>query len=210
MALLRTLQRRQIIKAINPTTLDHLRDTSFRFRRFIDAQLQLLAQAGSQECEYLYSALALNIPRLGNFSIRGGAPALAEKLADSIKSSGGRIRFDTTALRLAYDATGRLLGLTSERGEVERIEAIVSIHSVDTYGKLIGHHTPLNSQSLNNLRGWGVYLPLGMIENCRVPDSQQHICHSRIGSMMPLLPKSLSQFAAAPAMDRMITGRVPA
>lgn len=169
----------RIIKARHHTTLDHLEGTSFRFRRFIDAQLQLLAQATSQECEYLYSTLALNIPREGNFSIRGGAPALAEKLADSIKASGGKIRFDTPALRLAYNATGQAIGVDLLSGErVSASKAIVSNLTLwDTYGKLIGlDHTPSEiRKSLKDLRAWGVYLLyLGMSENAasRLPNNR--------------------------------------
>ena len=36
--------------------------------------------------------------------MRGGAGALANRLAESIKRSGGRIRLDTPVLRLAYDS----------------------------------------------------------------------------------------------------------
>jgi len=199
----------RIIKARNHTTLDHLEGTSFRFRRFIDTQLQLLAQATSQECEYLYASLALNIPRRGNFSIRGGAPALAQKLAGSIKASGGRIRFDTPALRLAYDAAGRAIGVDLLRGErVSASRAIVSNLTLwDTYGKLIGlNHTPSEiRKSLNNLRTWGVYLLyLGMSEAAasRIPnnrilavtDWQEHVDYDPEVSQF--------MFAAAPAEDR--------
>lgn len=199
----------RIIKARNHTTLDHLKGTSFRFRRFIDAQLQLLAQAASQECGYLYSSLALNIPRRGNFSIRGGAPALAEKLAESIRASGGRIRFDTPVLRLAYDAAGRAIGVDLLRGErVSASKAVVSNLTVwDTYGKLIGlNNTPSEiRKSLNDLRTWGVYLLyLGMSEAAasRIPnkhilavtDWQQPVDH--------VAELSQFMFAAAPLEDR--------
>ncbi|MCM3873852.1 MAG: NAD(P)-binding protein [Pyrinomonadaceae bacterium] len=195
----------RIIKSKHDTTLDHLAGTSFRFRRFIDAQLQLLAQATSQDCDYLYSSLALNIPRLGNFSILGGAPALAEKLAESIKASGGRIRCDTTALRLAYDATGQAIGVDLLSGErVTASKAIVSNLTLwDTYGKLIGlNHTPTEIRKrLNNLRTWGVYLLyLGMSETAasRIPNNRiLAVTHDRDYD-----PESSQfMFAAAPAAD---------
>jgi phytoene dehydrogenase-like protein len=161
---------RRILNARNDTTLDHLEGTSFRFRRFVDAQLQLLTQATSAECGYLYSTVALSVPRQRNFSIRGGTPALAEKLADSIRASGGRIRFDTTALRLAYSPTGKVVGVDLLSGErVDASRAIVSNLTLwDTYGKLIGlaNTPPKIRKSLNSLRAWGVYLLyLGMSES---------------------------------------------
>jgi phytoene dehydrogenase-like protein len=199
----------RIIKARNHSTLDHLSGTSFRFRRFLDAQLQLLVQATSQESEYLYSSLALNILRHGNFSIRGGLPALAEKLADSIRASGGRIRFDTPALRLAYDATGQAIGVDLLSGErVIASRAIVSNLTLwDTYGKLIGlNHTPSEIRKrFNDLRTWGVYLLyLGMSESAASRLSNNHILAVTDWQQdVNYDPEvSLFMFAAAPAEDR--------
>ena len=201
---------RRIIKTRNHATLEHLAGTSFRFRRFIDAQLHLLAQTTSQECGYLYSSLALNIMRRGNFSIRGGAPALAEKLADSIRTSGGKIRFDATALRLAYDATGRAIGIDLLSGErVNASKAIVSNLTLwDTYGKLIGlDHTPSEIRKrLKTLRTWGVYLLYLSMSEAAASRTQ----NTRILAVTdwPRLDESydpeVSQFmfAAAPAWDR--------
>lgn len=199
----------RIIKARNHTTLAHLEGTSFRFRRFIDAQLQLLAQATSEDCSYLYSSVALTTPRRGNFSILGGAPALAEKLAESIKVSGGRIRFDTPALRLAYDQTERAIGVDLLSGErVEASRAIVSNLTLwDTYGKLIGlNHTPAEIRtSMNNLRTWGVYLLyLGMSETAasRIPNNR--ILAVTDWQQDKNYDPEMSQFmfAAAPPSDR--------
>ncbi|MCM3900456.1 MAG: hypothetical protein ND866_02005, partial [Pyrinomonadaceae bacterium] len=51
-----------------------------------------------------------------------------------------KIRFDTTALRLAYDATGQAIGVDLLSGErVSASKAIISNLTLwDTYGKLIG------------------------------------------------------------------------
>src|SRR3989442_6153265 len=88
----------QILASNKHTTLQHLDGVSMRFRRFVDVQLQALAQADSEEVAYLYAALALSAPRGGLFAIRGGASSLAERLANSIKESGGRVRLDTPVL----------------------------------------------------------------------------------------------------------------
>jgi prolycopene isomerase len=199
----------QIVKGKNRTTQVYLQGTSFRFRRFIDAQLQLITQATSQECQYLYSSLALNIPRQGNFSIRGGASALAERLTESIKASGGKIRFDTPALRLAYDPTGHAIGVDLLSGErVSASSAIVSNLTLwDTYGKLIGlSRTPSEiRKSLSNLRTWGVYLLyLGMSESAasRIPGNQilSVIDWRRDVDYDPEVSQFM--FSAAPAADK--------
>ncbi len=152
----------RVFKQRGRTTLASLEGTSLRFRRFIDAQLQLLTQTSSAECSCLCASVALNALRDGVFTIRGGAPALAEKLAASIKASGGRIRLDTPVLRLAYDSAGQAVGVDLLSGETVRASrAIISNLTVwDTYGKLIGlHRTPLEVRKrLTNLASWGVYL----------------------------------------------------
>jgi phytoene dehydrogenase-like protein len=144
------------------TTLEHLAGTSFRFRRFVDAQLQMLAQATSADVAYLHASLLLSAPRAGMFAIRGGASALAETLAGSIRQSGGKIRLDAPVLRLAYDAGGSAIGVDLLSGErVTASRAIVSNLTLwDTYGKLVGlNRTPTEiRKQLKELRGWGAYL----------------------------------------------------
>jgi prolycopene isomerase len=144
------------------TAAQHLTGTSPRFRRFIDAQLQIFAGCASDECAYLYAAVALDLPRRGLYALRGGASALTDALTDSIKRSGGRIRFDTTALRLAFDKGGCATGVTLLNGEtLPASRAIVSNLTVwDTYGKRVGlKHTPDDlRERLKRERGWGAYL----------------------------------------------------
>lgn len=139
----------------------HLEGTSARFRHFIDAQLQLYAQTPSDSCAYLYAAVALTEPLRGMHALVGGGQALADALAASIKKSGGTVRLDTTALKLAFDAGGRAAGVTLLSGEtVGCTRAVVSNLTVwDTYGKLVGaDRTPAELRAwLKQLKGWGAY-----------------------------------------------------
>jgi len=152
----------QILTSSQQTTLDRLEGTSWRFRRFIDVQLQALVQANSADVGYLAAALTLSAPREGMFGIRGGAAALANSLADSIRQSGARVRLDTPVLRLAYDSKGAAVGVVLLSGEtVTASRAIVSNLTLwDTYGKLVGlNRTPTEMRKrLNGLRSWGAYL----------------------------------------------------
>ncbi len=151
------------LAALNHTAAEHLQPTSPRFRRFIDVQLQIFAQRASDECAYLYAAIALMLPRQGMYAIRGGAGTLAAALVEAIRGSGGTIRFDTPVLRLAYDSSGeRAIGVDLLSGErIEARRAIISNLPVwDTYGKLVGlSRTPARMRSrLKELRGWGAYI----------------------------------------------------
>ncbi len=140
----------------------HLSGLSFRFCRFIDAQLQTLVQRNKDEVPFLQAALALSEARHGMFAIRGGSAELARRLADSIRACGARIRLDSPVLRLAYDSGGNAIGVDLLSGEkVTATEAIVSNLTLwDTYGKLVGlNRTPAEMRkTLQSLRSWGAYL----------------------------------------------------
>jgi phytoene dehydrogenase-like protein len=105
------------------------------------------------------------------YSIDGGPASLAERLAESIKRSGGTLRLNTPVLRLAYDED-RAVGVDLLSGEqVLAGKAIVSNMTVwDTYGKLVGlNRTPPEiKKQLNTLRGAGVYVVYAAIEESAV------------------------------------------
>jgi C-3',4' desaturase CrtD len=152
----------RILSAESVTTAERLGRVSTRFRRFVDAQLQIFAQCASERCAYLYAALALTEPLRGMHSVVGGASALVRRLVESIERSGGAVRFGATALRLEYDARGRASGVRLLTGErIEATRAVVSNLTVwDTYGKLVGsERTPAEMRArLKSLEGWGAYL----------------------------------------------------
>lgn len=107
------------------------------------------------------------------YSIEGGPASVAERLAESIKKSGGTLRLNSPVLRLAYDETGqRAIGVDLLSGEkVIARKAIVSNLTVwDTYGKLIGlNRTPLETKKLlKTLRGRGAYLVYASLEESAV------------------------------------------
>ena len=102
------------------------------------------------------------------YAIDGGPASLAERLAESIKRSGGTLRLDSPVLRLAYDDSNRAVGVDMLSGEtVLARKAIVSNMTIwDTYGKLVGlNRTPPQiKKQLNTLRGTGVYVVYAAIE----------------------------------------------
>ena len=124
----------------------------------------------------VFSELPVNLPETlllaGSetvYSIKGGPASVAERLAESIKRSGGALRLNSPVLRLAYDDAGqRAIGVDLLSGEtVIARRAIVSNLTVwDTYGKLIGlNHTPLETKKLlKTLNGPGAYLVYASLE----------------------------------------------
>ncbi len=136
-----------------------LENCSFRFRRFIDIQLQTFAQCTSDNCPAGLGARALH---RNWWQIEDGAQALADSLAASVKQSGGTLRLDSPVLRLAYGSEATPIGVDLLSGErVISTRAIISNLTVwDTYGKLIGPRRipPQISSQLRGLQSWGAYL----------------------------------------------------
>src|SRR5678816_3111120 len=106
------------------------------------------------------------------YSIVGGSATLAERLAESIKQSGGNLRLNSPVLRLAYDEAGRAVGVDLLSGErVLAKKAIVSNLTIwDTYGKLVGlNRTPAEiKKHLSALHGTGVYVLYAGIDEAAV------------------------------------------
>jgi phytoene dehydrogenase-like protein len=144
------------------TTAAHLCDTSPRFQSFIDAQLQTFDLCSADRCSYISAALTLTAPQRGLWAIRGGAQTLADKLAESLKTSGGSLRLNSPVLRLAYAADGFPIGVDLLSGErVTATRAIISNLTIwDTYGRLVGlNRTPTSiSAQLKQLASRGVYM----------------------------------------------------
>ena len=161
----------QVQKAATTAAAAHLEDTSLRFRRFLDVQLQSFAQCTTSDCSYLFAAALLDSTR-EMFSLPGGATALAETLAGAIRKSGGKIRLDTPVLRLAYDTSNVPVGVDLLSGErVEASKAIISNLTVwDTYGKLVGlSQTPTEVRKhLSSFTAFGAYLIYASLNNSAV------------------------------------------
>lgn len=103
------------------------------------------------------------------YAIAGGPASLAERLAESIKISGGSVRLNSPVLRLSYDESGHAVGIDLLSGErVFAGKAIISNLTVwDTYGKLVGlNRTPPEiKKQLNALQATGVYVVYASIED---------------------------------------------
>ena len=155
----------QLRTQVASTQLDK---TSDRFRRFVDAQLRAFLQTSLERCDFLSACKALSLVRQQLYAIAGGPASLAEKLAEALKLSGGGIRLNSPVLRLAYDESGKAVGVDLLSGEtVHAKKAIISNMTVwDTYGKLVGlNRTPPEVKSkLNALQNEGAYLLYATIE----------------------------------------------
>jgi prolycopene isomerase len=113
-----------------------------------------------------------NLPHGELYSIAGGPASVAERLAESIKKSGGNVRLNSPVLRLAYDGSGRAVGVDLLSGEQVFAErAVVSNLTIwDTYGKLVGlNRTPLEiKKRIATLHSSGAYVVYASIEESAI------------------------------------------
>jgi prolycopene isomerase len=201
-------QARKLVRLNREVVAQHLGNTSPRFQQFINAQLQMLAQASSNDCPFAYAAMALSLPRHGMYAIEGGGGALADALTRCIQQSGGTVRLNAPVLRLVYNADGTAAGIELLNGEtVHARRAIVSNLTVwDTYGKLVGHaRTPPDVRSaLKSARSSGAYmLYLGMDEEAAARLPADHLLAGGDSRDETDAPGEFSpfMFSATPAWD---------
>src|SRR5256714_4290153 len=96
----------RILAAQGDTAARRLVGTSPRFRRFVDAQLQIFAQVPSDECAHLYAAVALAQPLRGMYAIGGGAQSLPHPLVEIIKSTAGELVLPSATVRALFLSLG--------------------------------------------------------------------------------------------------------
>lgn len=162
----------QAIEFYRQPALEHLSAASPRFQSFIDGQLRAFLHASIDDCDFATAMAALKRARGSLYEIDGGPAALAERLAESIKKSGGTVRLNTPVLRLAYDSSGAAVGVDLLSGEtVTAGRAIVSNLTIwDTYGKLVGlNRTPPEiKKTLNAAQSSGAFVVYTTIEEAAV------------------------------------------
>ena len=190
------------------TTAARLGDTSLRFQHFIDVQLQTFDLCSADRCSYISAALTLTAPERGMWTICGGAQTLAVKLAESLRISGGSLRLNSPALRLAYSSDGAAIGVDLLSGEqVIATRAIISNLTIwDTYGRLVGlSRTPASiSAQLRLLEGCGAYmLFLGMDQSAGGRLDADHLILLNDGQQGRVFESEGNRlmFAAAPEWD---------
>jgi phytoene dehydrogenase-like protein len=149
-------------------SLKRLSAASPRFQSFIDEQLRAFLHASIEQCDFTTAVAALRRVRGPLYAIDGGPATIAERLAESIKKSGGTVRLNTPVLRLAYDTSGAAIGVDLLSGEtITARRAIVSNLTIwDTYGKLVGlNRTPPEIRKmLNAAQGSGAFVVYTAIE----------------------------------------------
>lgn len=141
------------------------------FRRFLDAQLLIAAQADARRTYALFGAAALDLPHRGPAMPLGGMGAIAETLTQAVVQHGGRVlyrhRVDQLRVRDGrVEAVEVMLG-GRRRGECETFEADIFIANL-TPGDLAAL-VPGGKKPAPPADGWGAFMLHAAIPQAAVP-----------------------------------------
>jgi C-3',4' desaturase CrtD len=137
----------------------HLRGLPERLRLFIDAQLLISAQTTSNNANALYGASALDLPRRGVVHAAGGMGAIAETLANAVRSHGGRVIYRQEVVQIEVK-NGRSVGVTTRRGDRYPAELVIANLPPWNIARLLGDDAPPTLRNLpaQPAEGWGAFM----------------------------------------------------
>ncbi len=133
------------------------------FRRMIDAQLLISAQAVASEANALYSAIALDLPRQGVYHVEGGMGGIAQTLAGKVRELGGEVHYKRKATRIVVH-DGRVSGVQMEvrRRSEEYLPADFVVANVTPWSldQLLAEDSPpaLRREVAGRAMGWGAFV----------------------------------------------------
>lgn len=138
------------------------------FRRFIDAQLLIAAQATSHEIYALYAAAALDLPNRGVVEVAGGVGGIARTLVSTIERHGGTVllRHEVTSIR----RRGKTWEVTTNRGLTLTGDELVAALTPWGLGQ-IWYDAPssFRARLTTPPKGWGAFVLYLSLENATVP-----------------------------------------
>lgn len=171
-----------------------------RLRQFIDAQLLISAQTTSQNANALFSAAALDLPRLGVAHPKGGMGAIAEELAEVLLGYGGKLHYRQQVTRVRPVKDGQFELLT-QRGETYRAKTVILNLPPWNIKDLLGENSPRKLHQLPKQPpdGWGAFMVYAGIPNALIPDDMP--LHQQIIAREPLGEGNSIFLSISPSWD---------
>lgn len=172
------------------------------FRRLLDAQLLISAQATSDQVNALWGATALDLARQGTMQVAGGMGGLAQTLASRLHQLGGKLqlRQQVTRIVLSDRRVSGVMVRSGRRAPNERmVEADFVIANVTPWNlaRLLGKAAPaaLQREARFNKPGLGAFvLHLGVADRALPEDCADH--HQVVSSLEGPLGETRSLFVS--------------
>ena len=158
----------------------HGLDRDRAFRRFIDAQLLISAQATAERTNGLFAALALDLPRQRPCRIDGGLGTVAELLARAVRERGGHLHTGERVARLVTRGR-RIEAAETDRGRYRAREFLVN-GSDALLARLLGRPVAAD-WTRTNRADWGAFvLHLGVERDQLAGLAAEHMQFIRAGA----------------------------
>ncbi|WP_322509437.1 NAD(P)/FAD-dependent oxidoreductase [Anaerolinea sp.] len=170
------------------------------FKVFVDAQLLISAQTTSEDASLLYGSAAMDLPRRGIHTVKGGMGTLSEVLVDWIRRNGGEVLFRQEAVRVETNKR-EVCQVITRKGDAFACDALVANVTPWGWAKLLGDALPVSIKKdlLKTRRMWGAFvLHLG-VEADRVNTPITH--HQIIGTLDRPLGETNSVFLSLSPLD---------
>ncbi len=181
----------------------HLRHASERLRLFVDAQLLIAAQTTSQFANALYGASALDLPRRGVVHLEGGMGAVAETLADAVKTNGGQVLYRQRVSKLVLEKGRPVAVETERRKRKQTFSADIVVVNLPPWNvaELLADQAPRRLRSLppQPTDGWGAFLVYAGLDQAVVPPDLP--LHHQIIVREPLAEGNSVFLSLSPAWD---------
>lgn len=141
------------------------------FRAFLDGQLLISAQVVANEANALYGSAALDLPRRGVNSVRGGIGSLAKTLANWIAENGGKVIYRQKVERIEFTSEQRFTIHTKKKQKfaADFVVANVTPWALDT---LLGDAAPstLRRELDSRQPTWGAFTLYLGLDKTALPD----------------------------------------
>ncbi|MFZ3588729.1 phytoene desaturase family protein [Bacillus sp. DJP31] len=137
----------------------HKLETHFDFVHFLDGILIDSMQTTSKDCSLVLSAIALDIYHRGAFYIEGGLFDIAEKLVDSIKTSGGAVVKNSRVVSLQKNE--KKWRVMDHKKKIWEADHVICNLPIQAFTKLLDDHTvsklPQSFHKKKTKQQWGAF-----------------------------------------------------
>ncbi len=136
-----------------------LQDMPENMRIFVDGQLMISAQTTSEYANALYSASALDLPRRGVVHVEKGIGTLADILANTIKSNGGRVIFRQEVTRITQN-NQRNFVIETRKNEKHEADVVIANLTPWNLAELMKDNVPKSLKKLPAFpeKNWGAFM----------------------------------------------------
>lgn len=198
------LDARLLADAFRPLAA-HLQGIPDRLRLFVDAQLLISAQTTSQRANALYGASALDLPRRGVVHLEGGIGAIAETLAQAVRTHGGKLHYRQQVERIVVER-GRPVAVITKRGQAYPADLVIANLPPWNIAPLLGDAAPpaLRHLPTQPAEGWGAFTVYAGVDEAALP--ADFPLHHQVIVREPLGEGNTAFLSLSPAWDK---GRAP-